>query len=219
MTPEQVARLQESVGIAAGTFADRLVAAGADAQALYRNMLPAFAAAGVPPPLADAAAQAGLTPVRAGAALRELAAADLVALDQNGVVTGAFPLAASPTRHRVDVQRGPVLYAMCAVDALGIPAMVGRPGVISSTDPASGQTITVRVTEGGLEIDPPEAVVLLATTGTGTLADSSCSVIDFFSAADAARQVLDGSGVTGNVLSMAEAYELGVALFADLPAR
>lgn len=220
MTPEQVARLQHQVGIAAGTFSERLAAAGTDAQALYRALLPAFAATGAPPPLADAAAGAGLTTNRARTALYELAAADLVSLDGDGTLAGAFPLSARPTRHRVQVQHGPVLHAMCAVDALGVPAMLGRTAVVTSTDPASGEPVQVQVTQDGrLDVEPPDAVVLLARTGEGQLATACCSVIDFYADSASARRALDRPGTRGTVLSVAEAYALAGALFADLPAH
>ncbi len=135
VTPEQVAHLQHQVVIAAGTFPKRLAATGPGAQALYRALLPSFAATGAPPPLDDAAAGAGLTPDRARTALDELAAADLITLAADGTVAGAFPLSARPTRHRVQVQDGPVLHAMCAVDALGVPAMLGRLALVNQHRP------------------------------------------------------------------------------------
>ena len=219
MTPERVAELQRRVGIAAGTFPERLAGTSRQAQALYRALLPGFAASGVPPRLPSAAEQAGLSVEHAGDALRELAAADVIALDADGHLAGAFPLSAVPTRHQVRIADGPVLHAMCAVDALGIPAMLARPGVVISADPATGQAVTVQVGRGGIDVDPPTAVVLLATSGTGGLASSCCSVIDFYAATETARQALDRPGMAGEVLTLAEAHALGVALFADLPAR
>jgi alkylmercury lyase len=38
----------------------------------------------------------------------------------------------------VELASGPAVFAMCAVDALGIPQMLRRDGRISSVDPASG---------------------------------------------------------------------------------
>lgn len=87
---------------------------------------------------AGAAAQAGLPPEQADAALRELAAAELVTLDGSGALAGAFPLSATRTRQRVRVDDGRVLHAMCAIDALGVPSMLGQAGVVTSTDPATG---------------------------------------------------------------------------------
>ena len=201
-----------------GSFAERLARTSEMAQALYRAVLPAFAANGVPPQLSTAAEHAGLSTEQAAAALRELAEADLFALD-DGRLVGAFPLSATPTRHRVQVGDRPVLHAMCAIDALGVPAMLGERGVITSTDPASDIPVTVTVNaDGTLTADPPGAVVLLGASGDGGLASSACPVIDFYVSAEHARQALAQPGLAGDVLTVADAHALGVALFADLPA-
>ena len=219
MKPERIAELQCSIGIAAGTFPERLAATSPRAQALYRAVLATFAATGAPPLLRAAAEQAQLSAEQAEAGLRELAEADVVAVDARGAVIGVFPLSPVPTRHRVQVAGRPVLHAMCAVDALGIPAMLGEAGVVTSTDPTTGQTITVVIGDGELSVEPSDAVVLLATTGAGSLATSCCSVIDFYADPSSAEQALTRPGVTGVVLTVADGHALGVALFADLPAR
>ena len=202
-----------------GSFAERLAGTSEHAQALYRAVLPPFAATGAPPSLPAAAEHAGLSTEQAAAALRELAEADVVALDDDGDLVGAFPLSATPTRHRVQVGDRPVLHAMCAIDALGVPAMLGEPGVISSVDPADDSPVTVTVgVDGTLAADPPAAVVLLGASGDGGLASSACPVIDFYASAENAHQALSRPGLSGDVLTVADAHALGVALFADLPA-
>jgi len=220
VTPDRAAGLQSAVGIAPGTFPERLAATGPDARALYRALLPPFAATANPPPVADFADRAGLAPDRARAALADLAAADLVALGPDGDIIGAFPLSAAETRHRVQVDGGPVLHAMCAVDALGVPAMLGKAALVTSADPATGQQIEVRVeADGGVVADPPDAVVLLARVGDGPLASACCSVIDFHADRAAADRVLGTDGARGAVLTVPEAHALGVLLFRGLPAR
>lgn len=181
-------------------------------------LLPASAASGRPPGPEPLAAGTGLSRDAVRAALDELAAADLVALGPDGDVLGAFPLSAVPTRHRVQVQGRPVLHAMCAFDALGIPAMFGAVGTVTSTDPATSQPVEVRVAaDGALAVSPPEAVVLLARIGDGPLASACCSVIDFHASKASAEEVLLGAGTRGAVLTVAEAHGLGVLLFGALP--
>jgi hypothetical protein len=78
----------------------------------------------------------------------ELAAADAVHL-VNGIVAVAYPFSGTPTPHRVELDGLPAVYAMCAIDALGLPAMTGRDGRITSADPADGTPIEVTVRGGG----------------------------------------------------------------------
>ena len=69
-----------------------------------------------------------------GTALADLEAADLVRT-ADGIVTVAYPFSGTPTRQRVELDGFPAVYAMCAIDALGVPAMAGRDGKITATDP------------------------------------------------------------------------------------
>jgi alkylmercury lyase len=57
---------------------------------------------------------------------------------------------------------------MCAIDALGLPAMTGRDGRIISTDPHDGAPIVVSVRDGAWSWTPASAVVVMARdTGCG----------------------------------------------------
>jgi hypothetical protein len=46
-------------------------------------------------------------------------------------------------RQRVTWAGGPLTYAMCAIDALGISAMLGHPVTITAAEPGTGCFITV----------------------------------------------------------------------------
>jgi hypothetical protein len=58
------------------------------------------------------------------------------------------PVSARPTAHVVDIDGGPSVYAMCAIDAPGRSAMLGCPVTIRSTEPDTGAPITVTVHNG-----------------------------------------------------------------------
>ena len=51
------------------------------------------------------------------------------------VVAVAYPFSGRPTRQQVELDGFPAVYAMCAIDALGIPAMAGRDGRIAAVNP------------------------------------------------------------------------------------
>ena len=69
----------------------------------------------------------------------------------------------APSRagHKVQLTGGPTVEAYCAIDALGIPAMLDRDVVISSRDPDTGEPIRITVTNGEASWRPDETVVLL----------------------------------------------------------
>jgi alkylmercury lyase len=113
---------------------------------LHRAVLRRFLAFGAPPTarwVRQAAAGLGLD----ASALDALAAADTVHV-VNGVVAVAYPFSGTPTPHRVRLDGLPAVYTMCAIDALGLPAMAGRDGQISSADPHEGTPVEVTVRRG-----------------------------------------------------------------------
>jgi hypothetical protein len=97
------------------------------AQRMHRAVLTAFAETGQAPLRADLERMARDRGIDAGRALTELIERDLVALDERGEIRAAYPFSPVPTRHRVTWDRGPIVYAMCAVGALGMSAMLGHP--------------------------------------------------------------------------------------------
>ena len=105
---------------------------------------------------------------------------------------------------------------MCALDALGIAAMLGKPTEISSHDPLSGTPITVRVAPDGTgDWTPREAAVLAARTGCGGPSfESCCGTLNFFESHTSADQYLDTHPeVSGEAIPIPEASEAGCEMF------
>jgi hypothetical protein len=65
----------------------------------------------------------------------------------------------------VRISGGRTVFAMCAIDALGVSAMVGAPVVIESADPSTGEPVTVNVDGSDSTWDPAKAVVYVGRTG------------------------------------------------------
>lgn len=108
---------------------------------------------------------------------------------------------------------------MCAVDALGIPFMVGEPAEIVSRDPLTGEEVWARIDPGdGVWWEPHPAVVLSAGSAeAGSTASARCRFVNFFASAESAARFLDERpGLEGTVLSLPEAAEAGRAVFGGL---
>lgn len=154
----------------------------------------------------------------AAEAIDRLAAADLIALDADGGVALAYPLSAHPSRHRVELDDGRQLWACCAIDALGVPAMVGVPGTVVAQTPIGDREVRVDVGPiGEPTADPVEAVVLAGVAGGGTTSCCACPFINFFaSAAGAAAYQAQHPELTTSQLSIMDATIAGRRLFGDL---
>jgi hypothetical protein len=142
-------------GLPIGSVQERQASLPGPLRELHRRVLGGFLTHGGPPPpgaVAGMATELDLDPHRA---LEALAAADLVHSDPvSGAISVAYPYSGRPTPHRVQSDEGIEVPAMCALDALGIPLMTGRDARISSTDPASGQHVTVEVQSGAWRFEP-----------------------------------------------------------------
>jgi Alkylmercury lyase len=196
--------------------AKRLTAAERE---LYRWILRTFAEHGRPPvgELFDFASSLALDVEQA---LARLVQEDLVHRDpRDGAVVVAYPFSGTPTSHGVALGGGREVFAMCAVDALGIPFMLGEPAEIRSRDPVSGEEVTTRV-EPGARIDwrPRTAVVLWGGTGSnGPSAATCCQFVHFFSSAQNVRAYLaERPLMTGEILAIPAAADAGRAIFGEL---
>lgn len=99
--------------------ANRQGALPASLRDLYRAVLRRFLDSGTAPApdwVRQTASELGLD----DSAIAALGAADLVHLDGE-MVAVAYPFSGPPTRQQVELDGFPAVYAMCAIDALGIP--------------------------------------------------------------------------------------------------
>src|SRR3979411_992783 len=127
---------------------------------LYRWILRCFAS-GSSPSRHDVAAAARASGVDAAAALRNMVVIDLIQLSDGGAIESAYPFSSRPTTHTVVLDDGTSLHAMCAVDALGIPIMLHRAGVIRTEDPTTGVPIRIQLDASGADrVQPAHSVVV-----------------------------------------------------------
>src|SRR4029453_16834835 len=115
---------------------------------------------------------------------------------------------------------GPTVYAMCALDALGIPPMTRRSGRISSADPTSGQQTPVEVRAGVWRFQPTPTMVLAGSVTIGDACESvvaCCPYINFHASphdADAYRQA--HPAMAAELFDQAQAVEAARRIFGGL---
>jgi hypothetical protein len=188
------------------------------ARRVHQAVLAAFITAGQPPPAADLdrliSPGGDADQVRA-----ELTEADLLAFTTDGEIRAAYPFSPAPTPIRVSWSAGPDVYAMCAIDALGMSAMLGRSVTITASEPGTGRVITVTVDSDQARWAPRTAVVFAGEAGDPGCpsVDRCCGYISFFTSRRAARAwARRHPEVTGTVLRQAGALRIGIATFGAL---
>jgi hypothetical protein len=187
-------------------------------RAVHQAVLRSFLHTGAAPGISSLARHA--MPFEVSQVLAELADGDFLCLDHAGQITVAYPFCALPTRHRVRISGEATAFAMCAIDALGISAMTGRPAVIESADPSTGRPVTVNVDRAGSAWDPATAVVYVGRADgqcAGPSASVCCGYINFFVTwAAASAWAASHPEITGGILGQARALQAGIAIFGQL---
>ncbi|WP_455362438.1 organomercurial lyase [Streptomyces sp. SYSU K21746] len=187
-------------------------------RAVHQAVLRHFAEFGGPP------GPAALAPVAAGfgrtaeEVLAELDREDFLTVDGSGRIRAAYPFSAVPTAHRVRITGGAGVWSMCAIDALGIPAMLGKDVVISSADPVTGEPVTVTAENGQTVWEPAGAVVFVGRRAcSGPAAVVCCDALNFFAGRASAEEWRDRHpDVRGKVVGQARAEDLGRRTFGPL---
>jgi hypothetical protein len=214
------ARALEAAGIARGRWGEgRMVQLTSAEREFYRWILRTFAA-GAPPSVEALCDMASELDLAVEEALATLAREDLVHHDpRSGNVVVAYPFSGRPTSHRVRIGAVTEVHAMCAIDALGIPFMVGTDAEVASLDPVTGEEVWVRIEPAdGSWWEPTEArVVAGATQGDGPSASTCCRFVNFFASAESAGHYLgERPEVHALVLAIPEAIEAGRLVFGDI---
>jgi Alkylmercury lyase len=204
------------VALAKATSAARL---SRPARLVHQAIIRTFARTGQAPARADLDQAAVAAGVELAAALAELTRADLVVTDPSGHLLAAYPFSATPTPHRLTLADGTSAHAMCAIDALGVSAMLGQPVAVASAEPDTGQPVSVRVNGDHATWQPPTAVVLAAATADccAPSAERTCGYINFFTTDAAARAWAgDHLELSWTLLDQAQALASAAAEFGPL---
>jgi hypothetical protein len=154
-------------------------------------------------------------------ALDELEQEDAIVRDyEDGRIVAAYPYSSSETPHRVTFDNGTKVWAMCAIDALGIHFMTGQDITIDSTSPQSGLPVKIRMESGkALNVEPSDVVVWFAAKKKGELHDAvtSCPGTNFYSRGEALWECKQKAGEkNGELLSLSDAIERSNRIFGNL---
>lgn len=186
---------------------------------VHRAVLDRFTETGRPPTRFELEDHARRHDVDPQSVLAELSERDVVVFDPAGEIRAAYPFSPAPTVIHVSWDGGPAAHAMCAIDALGMSAMLRRHVTIVAAEPGGVGSVTVEVDGNEARWTPESAVVFAGATAEVCCpsADRTCGNINFFTDARAAHEwAASRSDVTGFVLTIPQALACGVAEFGAL---
>lgn len=154
---------------------------------VHQFILKTFATTGGAPTLEDIQAHCGFASV-------EEANTRVTELEERGcihrkagdrAITHAYPFSNEPTQHRVHLAGGPQVYAMCAVDALGMPFMLKRDAEIHSHCTQCQAAVTVHIHHEEVTQQSPSGLIVWLPTVQGkcVAATDLCPSLNFFCSA------------------------------------
>lgn len=192
----------------------------ADADLVWRTIVRTYADLGHAPMRTDIVAASGIAVGDVEKLLGTLRSHDLIDLDLAGEVNLAYPFTQTSTGHRVHVG-GKTLNALCAIDALGVAAMLQTDIAISSSCHQCGEAVQVVTAARGKALKsvvPASAVVWHDFAYDGTAATSCCPAIAFFCSDEHRRRWLQIQTPErrGIDLAMNEALQVGQAIFGPI---
>ncbi|HEY7125752.1 MAG TPA: alkylmercury lyase family protein [Ktedonobacterales bacterium] len=168
----------------------RVAALSAPARLFHRAVLRAFLEQGRAPTQAELRPAARLIGIGLERLLADLVVHDVIQRAADGTLQVAYPFSGVPTLHRVEIDDAPPVFAMCAIDALGLPFMVGRPATIHTQDPtdATPLTIAIEPISGAQRWHPATTVVLAneCSEEPAIKAECACPFINAFASPETA---------------------------------
>ena len=145
--------------------------------------------------------------------------ADILA-KQDGRIVSSYPFSAAETRHRVRFKDGHEVFALCAVDALGIHAMLGEDITIMSRCVECDSNIQIVIEDGKIVSSTPDGIVTYVNGGDmcGRVSDTCCPHINFFCSDDDLCMWMwtNPEFENGETCSLDDALEYGKKIFGDM---
>ena len=186
-----------------------------DARRLHRSLIEAVLATGAVPSTGDLAARLETSEGVVISRLAALAVADYLALDGSGRVVCLYPFSVVPTPHVVAIDGKP-RYAMCAIDALGIPAMLDRELDVAGRCAVCNAPITLRVRPGTIVAATPPGAMVVARRDEAEPAFAACCPFTVFTCGQKHAERFAHRITSARRLALAEALAHAETIFANL---
>ncbi len=154
-------------------------------------------------------------------ALNDLEKEDAIFRDhKDGEIVAVYPYSPSKTKHRVTFDDGTKVWAMCAIDALGIHFMTKQDITIDSVSQQSGYAIRIRLEKGKVsQVEPSEIAVWNITKRKGERHDAitSCPGTNFIIHGETPGQCEQSNDMNnGELISLSDAIKKSIRFFGNL---
>ena len=182
---------------------------------IYKYIIKSFVNAGQPPSLQDISELSPL-PIEV---VQSLAAKDMITLNENLEITGAYPFTVEQRAHRLIISNHE-LHAMCALDALAPAAMFHCPSTIDSQCEVSKKPVHIELDNKTILNDEARETFFginwQAACSSQSCASSLCTEMVFLLNKTIAEQWLNENPEQREIFTLPEAVEFSAAFFVPL---
>lgn len=147
--------------------------------------------------------------------LEKLDRVDIIYLKE-GVIEGAYPFSNSPTDFQLTFPDGQEAFAMCAIDALGIPFMFDSDLKIDSACAYCGEDTEITVENGGITETKPVEIRVFAGLECGEHAATTLCTTLVFLCKEHIQDFEEIQEGENEVLTLGEALYVGKGIFGSL---
>ncbi len=185
---------------------------------MHQMILHSYANTGAPPLTGELA----MVNQNAANMLARLQQLDLIVLDDNAEILGAYPFTSEPRVHRVKIN-GHYVHCMCALDALAISPMFDCATQINSQCALTSEPVLIEQ-NGHAVLNPQQCTELFlamnwaAASGTTCCANSLCKQMNFIQGTECAHEWQQQSD-QHELFTLAEAIEFAAQFFMPLLSR
>ena len=96
-------------------------------------------------------------------------------------ITSIYPFSLTPTNHQVVLEEGKKLFAMCVVDALGVPNMFNKNVKVISQCEWCKEKVTMEIKDGEIGAKShPHILIWNLEQHEGPSAETCCPMVNFF---------------------------------------
>ncbi|MEE8168305.1 MAG: alkylmercury lyase family protein [Candidatus Hydrothermarchaeales archaeon] len=187
-----------------------------DEDEIRRFILTEFPSLGRVPTMEEIKEGLGLTTTDVSQSLETLNELDIIYMKDDRIL-GAYPFSSEPTPYLVTFKGREKrrAYALCAIDALGIPFMFGEDVDIESSCAHCSGKIKIKVEDGRIiECEPKEALVWIGLKYSCHAATSLCTSLIFFQSEEHLLEWrAENPSEDGEALTLSEALYVGKELF------
>lgn len=187
---------------------------------VYHQMLLSFARTGQPTTTESLVNALALSREKVEQSLNLLESGGSIYRDpETRAILAAYPFSATPTQHVVRFADGHFVYAMCAIDALGMPVMLDADARVESRCTRCDKEIRITVKRNALaEVSPPGARVwYMQADACCVAALEQCPSINFFCSTEHLEEWrAEQDSAQGMLMTIEGAFAHGARIFGKL---